>query len=110
MGHNYTDRKIRKLRREHVTRRTGDDRQAADYAGVPLKRFLARGVAYLHVHCLSQRCSHAARLRIDMLIRRLGADFPTPAVKYHCRCSRCQGRNVDVMPSWPLIKGQGLDR
>jgi hypothetical protein len=109
MGHNYTDRKIRKLRREHMTRRTGEDRRAAEYAGVPLQRFLSRGVAFLHVHCLSHRCNHAARLRIDMLIRRLGPDFPMPAVKYHCRCSLCQGKHIDVMPSWPSTKGQGVE-
>lgn len=53
MGHSYSDRKIRKLRHEHMKRLAGKRRQAADYAGVPLGHFFRRGITHLNVHCLN---------------------------------------------------------
>jgi len=41
-------------------------------------------------------CRHRKHIAPAALARRLGYDFPLPDLKRRLKCSRCDGRNVEV--------------
>ena len=59
------------------------------------------GCPGLRVFCNNHHCLH----RADFLWKNLGKPDTTPPVMIRFKCSKCGGRDVDIMPDWPKVPG-----
>ena len=48
-------------------------------------------------------CGHNAVLELGVLLTKLGAGYPVPAVRKAVRCSLCGSRDVETRPHWPTM-------
>jgi hypothetical protein len=102
MGHNYSDRQIRKLRREHLK---GAGPKSSSPA--PLSHMPRDGITKVRVWCCNQTCNHSSMVTIDQVVQKLGPDATIVDLERKLWCAKCGGRKIAAQPSRPVVRGQG---
>jgi hypothetical protein len=102
MGHNYSDRKIRKLRREPMTKPPESGKQPP-----PLSTLARDGITKIRAWCCNPTCNHSTMLPIDRLVAKMGVEATIVDLERKLWCAKCGSRRVAAQPSWPNARGQG---
>lgn len=68
-------------------------------AGVPLSHYRQHRVTAVFAWCYS--CHRGDEVDLELLIDRLGPDYPVTDVGRSLICSRCGAKTIQTQPAWP---------